>query len=357
VKRWISDIAAVLIVAGVVAMVGVQYGRRTSARIPASPRAIPAGPLVSTDVVRSGSIPADIVAYGQVVPTPSAVHVYSVGLEARVDAIAITAGQRVAKGDTLFRVEPSPDTALLLAQANEDLAYATKAYKLANQRLAMKLATESEAAQMRNAMALAQSRLDNLVQRGLSKPRDVVSEEDGVISRSPWSPGAIVPAGVPLVEVAPIGAMQVMLQVETEDVVLLAAGDRVTLAPVDRGELADSHGVIRTITHRVDPATRLVNVAVDLIDDGLLLNQYVEGRITITSQAGLIVPRPALVARPASTVVFTVVDGVAHEHVVTPTVESSSQAIIKGDGVKEGMVVVVGGAAGLTDGITVKVAP
>jgi len=357
VKRWFSDIVALLIVAGVVAMVGVQYGRRTAARIKVTQREIPTGPLVSTDVVRSGSIPFDVVAYGQVVPTPNAVHVYSIPLEARVVAIAITPGQHIAKGDTLFRVEPSPDTTLVLAQSREDLTYATKAYELANQRLAMRLATESEAAQARNVMALAQSKLDNLMQRSLSKPSDIVSDEEGIISLSPWSPGSIVPAGAPIVEVAPIGAMQVMLQVETEDVALITAGERVTLAAVDRGERIDSHGVIRTITHQIDPATRLVNVAVDLKDDGLLLNQYVEGRITITPRTGLIVPRSALVARPASTAVFTVVDGVAHEHVVQLIVESLSQAIIEADTVRKGMVVVIGGAAGLSDGIKVEVAP
>lgn len=157
--RWMSDILAVLIVAGVAAWVGMQYGHWHAGK--SAEQAAPVGveTPVKVEVVRKGSIGTEIVAFGQVTPIPGETHVYSVPLESKVDSISVTPGQRIGKGDVLMRVSPSPDAALALEQAREDAAYATRALELAQQRMSMKLTTESEVEMARDAQSRAQARL------------------------------------------------------------------------------------------------------------------------------------------------------------------------------------------------------
>jgi membrane fusion protein, multidrug efflux system len=354
--RWFSDILAVLIVAGVAAWVGIQYGHQNAGKSTEQAAPVGVGAPVKVEVVRKGSIGTEIVAFGQVTPIPGETHVYSVPLESKVDSISVTPGQRIGKGDVLMRVSPSPDAALALEQAREDAAYAIRVLELAQQRMSMKLATESEVEMARNAQSRAQAMLDSLLARGVTGPTDIAADEDGVVTESLWSPGSIVPAGTPLVRVVPIGQLQAVLWVEAEDVGPLSMGKKVAIAPVERGQHPQAHGLIRSIAHSVDPTTRLVEVTVSLVDDGLLLGQFIRGTIRADSTHGLLIPRAALLATPEGEAVFTIENGTtARSIVVTVLAESGDEAIIEGDGIAEGAVVVVQGAAGLSDGTKVEV--
>jgi len=355
--RWISDILAVLIVAGVAAWVGVQYGHQHAGKSTEQATAVGKGAPVKTEVVQSGTIGMEIVAFGQVTPIPGETHVYSVPLESKVDSISVTPGQRISKGDVLMRVSPSPDTALALEQAREDAAYATRALELADQRMSMKLATESEVEQVRNAQSRAQATLDSMLARGVSGPADIAADEDGVVTESTWSPGSIVPAGTPLVRVVPIGQLQAVLWIEAEEVGHLSVGKEVAIAPVGHGRRPQAHGLIRSIAHSVNPATRLVEVTVSLADDGLLLGQYIRGAIRADSTHGLLIPRAALLATPDGSAVFTIGNGSTARSIgVSVIAETGVEAIIEGNGIAEGVLIIVQGAAGLSDGTKVEIA-
>jgi len=355
-KRWLTDIIAILFVAVVVGWVGIQYGRQTLGGHAANAEnPTPTGALVRTAPVKSGTIPIEIVGFGQVGPIPGAVHVYSVPLESRVESILVTPGQRITKGEPMLRVSPSPDTALAFEQAQADVEYADREYELANERLKMKLSTESQLVQAENAKKRAQGVLDNLRSRGLTEATNVLAQEDGILTSLPWSPGSIVPAGSSLADVVPIGMLQVNIWIESEDVGDLAPGNDVELVPVERGSHPKRSGIIRTLAHRVDPSTRLVNVAVDLKNDGFLLGQYVKGMIQKDSSGGLIVPRSALVAKPKSMVVYVERDGVAHEVSVELVAENGSLVIVRGDTLDSTSRVVIEGAAGLSDGTKIEV--
>jgi len=212
-----------------------------------------------------------------------------------------------------MHVSPSPDTSLSLEQAREEVAYATKALALTSERMSMKLATESEVSQAENAKTRAQGMLDNLLARGLSKPTDIQAAEDGIVTSLVWSPGSIVSAGTPLVQVVPIGKLQVVMWIEAEEISDLSSGQEVVLSPVERGLHLPATGVIRTIAHQVDATTRLVEVTVNLTGDGLLLGQYVRGRVRVDSPPAMLVARSALLETSDGIVLFTVDQGIAHE--------------------------------------------
>tara|TARA_R110002096_G_scaffold173781_10_gene349297 strand:- start:295751 stop:296830 length:1080 start_codon:yes stop_codon:yes gene_type:complete len=358
-KRWIVDILAILFVAVVVGWVGMQYGRQSvKGHSGQSDAIVGKGVPVQVRLAREGVVPFEIVGYGQVGPIPGAVNVYSVPLESKVDSILTTTGQRISKGTVLMRVMPSPDTLLMLNQAAEDVAYADREFELVSQRVSMKLATESELIQAENVKKRAQRMLDNLQSRGLSKITEILAQEDGIVSDLPWSPGAIIPPGSPLAMVIPIGQLQVNLWIETDEISGIRIGDEVALDSIEQhGVQPQRMGTVRTIAHQVDPATRLVNVAVDLSDDGYLLGQYVKGTIKENSPVGLIIPRSALVAKPNAMVIYHALDGQAKEIVVQLIAQSTELAVVRGDGLDAQSQVVVQGSAGLSDGTKIEVLP
>tara|TARA_R110002072_G_C7976322_1_gene535533 strand:- start:14675 stop:15742 length:1068 start_codon:yes stop_codon:yes gene_type:complete len=353
------DILAIIFVAVVVGWVGMQYGRQSIKGHPGQADTIVGkGVPVKIHLASEGVVPFKIVGYGQVGPIPGAVNVYSVPLESKVDSILTTKGQRISKGTVLMRVLPSPDTLLMLNQAAEDVTYADREYELVNQRVSMKLATESELIQAENMKKRAHRMLDDLQSRGLSKITEILAQEDGIVSDLPWSPGAIIPPGSPLAMVIPIGQLQVDLWIETDEISGIHIGDEVALNSVElHGVQPQRMGTVRSITHEVDPATRLVRVSVDLSDDGYLLGQYMKGTILENSPVGFIIPRSALVAKPNALVIYKALDGQAKEIVVQLIAQSTELAVVRGDGLNAQSQIVVQGAAGLSDGTKIEVLP
>ena len=113
---------------------------------------------------------------------------------------------------------------------------------------------------------------------------------------------------------------------------------------------------IRKIARAVNPVTRLVDVFVTLPPaPGLLLDEYMRGRIVITSAQGLVVPRAAVLPEEDATVLFTVHDGRAHKHRVQVGVENDQVVEVTGELLRPGDLVVTLGNYELQDGMAVTV--
>src|SRR5205814_721305 len=107
--------------------------------------------------------------------------------------------------------------------------------------------------------------------------------------------GQIVPAGGPLIEIASGKRIEAALGVEPDDVAYLKPGAHVALREVNRSSTQPATGQIRTISQRVDPATRLVNVLVSLPgDESWMLDTFVAGEITKSTANAMLVPRDAV---------------------------------------------------------------
>ena len=306
--------------------------------------------------LREGTLTEDIVVYGTVIPAPGAVQAISVPFESQVRQVFVSGGQRVTAGEKLVEIDPSPDTQLQLEEARNTLAGAQQDLQYVQQRFALKLATNDQLLQARQTLQAARLRLDSLERRGVGNKHALLADAPGLISKVSIQEGAIVAAGSPLLEIVAQARLEVRFGAEPEDLPRLRPDQQVTLARVNRAAAQEVTGRIRKIARAVNPATRLVDIFVTLSSaPELLLDEYMLGRISLTSAQSLIVPRAAVLPEEDMHVLFTVRDGRAQKHRVLVGVENEQEMEITGDDLHAGDLVVILGNYALQDRMAVTV--
>ncbi|MGE0822399.1 MAG: efflux RND transporter periplasmic adaptor subunit [Candidatus Binatia bacterium] len=253
----------------------------------------------------------------------------SVPFESQVRHVFVSRGQRVAAGEKLVEIDPSPDTQLQLEETRNALAVAEQNLQYVEQRFALKLATNDQLLQARQASQDARLRLDSLERRGVGRRRALQADTAGLISTVSIQEGAILAASSTLLEIVAQDRLEFRFGVGPEDLPRLQPDQPVTIARVNRPVTHEMTGHIRKIAHAVNPTTRLVDVFVTLSSTpDLLLDEYMLGRIALTSAQGLIVPRTAVLPAEDAYVLFTVHDSRAKKHQVQVGVENN-QAMVK----------------------------
>ena len=362
-RTWTAILAVAVVSVGVWA--GVTGSRAADVPATAPAAAATAGDepkgtaTVTTAVLRTGQVSQTITAYGSVTAEPGAVAVLSVSVECRVRHLRVAGGQSVDAGAAMIEVEPSPDAKLQLIDARNALEGAEKDADNARQRFDLKLATNADVQTAEQSRRAAQAKLDDLVGRGAGEDhRIITADATGVVAKVDVQEGQLVPAGGPLVEVVPRGQIEVRLGVEPADVGLVRAGQPVSLVPAtaaDDDEPLDA--TVRLVTRRVSPDSRLVDVyAAPAEPDRLLLSSFVRGDLTVRTVSGLVVPHDALLPGDDGFSLFTVAGGKAVRHSVKVALQTDKEAVITGDGLREGDAVVIAGNLELDDGTAVNVA-
>ena len=162
-----------------------------------------------------------------------------------------------------------------------------------------------------------------------------------------------MPAGQPLIEIIAENAVEAQIGVEVARASLLQMGDSAQLVAVSRrGTPAQGH--VRSVTHAVDPSTRLIPVMVTVTDGDLYLGEYVQATFPSAKHQGLLVPRSAVLPDGDKQVLFTVVDGHAKRHIVRLGTESATEVEIMADDVHVGDRVITSGNYGCADGAGVR---
>lgn len=306
--------------------------------------------------LKEGAITEESVVYGTVIPAPGAVQAISVPFESQVRHVFVSTGQRVTAGEKLVEIDPSPDTQLQLEEARNTLAVAEQNLRYVRQRFALKLATNDQLLQAQQTSQDAHLRLDSLERRGVGNKRALLADAAGLISTVSIQEGAIMAAGSTLLEIVAQDRMEVRFGAEPEDLPRLRPDQPVTLGRVNRPAAQEVTGRIRKIARAVNPATRLVDVFVTLsAAPELLLDEYMLGRLSLTSAQGLIVPRAAVLPEEDTYVLFTVHDGRAKKHRVHVGVENDQAVEVTGDHLRPGDLVVTLGNYELHDGMAVTV--
>jgi membrane fusion protein (multidrug efflux system) len=316
------------------------------------------GPVaqVQTAPIREGVINKNIAAYGSVIPAPGAVQTVSVPFESQVMQIMVSNGQKVSKGNDLLEIKSSPDTALQLEQAVQALDLARQSLQFVERKFELKLATNDQVLQARQALLQAQLRLESMKKRGVGAPRIIHADVGGLIKKVFAQEGAIVPAGNPLLEIVAQNRLEVRLGVEPDNINQVAPHQLVSLTRVNVPTAPAVTGHIRKIAYGVDPSTRLVDVFVSLPTAAdFLLGESTSGEITVASVQGLIVPHSAVLPEGQGYSLFTIKDNRAVKHLVQVGLRNDKEVEIKGAGLKAGEPVVVLGNYELKDGMAAKV--
>lgn len=308
---------------------------------------------VQTVPIRQGTLTETLTAYGTIVAAPGASRMVSVPFESRVARVMIASGQRVRPGDTLMVIDPSPDTALQIEQAQSAAASAGQTLKRVQERFDLKLATNEQLLAARQSFDQARLHLESLRKRGAGGGR-IRADVAGLVSQILAQEGAIVPAGGPLLEIVAGNRLEGRLSVELEDISSVRTGQSVVITHVSVPSLAPVTGSVREVSRSVTQATRLTDVFVALpASTQFLLGEYVAGKIPLTSAQGLIVPRSAVLPSADGHSVYTVQSGRARKYQVTVGLESATEAQVSAAGLRAGMRVVVLGNYVLQDGMAV----
>ena len=138
----------------------------------------------------------------------------------------------------------------------------------------------------------------------------------------------------------------------------LQADQPVLIIPVNTPVPEPVKGRIEIITHQIDPTTRLLNVYVrPELNQTLLINDFVEARIVISTVNALQVPRQAVLPDNGGYSLFTVENGRAVKHRVQVGLENEALVEVMAADLKEQDEVVVLGNYELEAGMAVSAIP
>jgi RND family efflux transporter, MFP subunit len=309
---------------------------------------------VKTVPLSYGRINETLTAHGIVEPPLSTIETYNVTFECIVTRVLVTGGQVVNPGELLLIIKPSPDTQLIFKQAQDELKSVRLEEELLNDRIKLQLSTKQDMVPVQLRIRLAEKRLSSLKERGVESMKEIRADSAGIVYFIGAQPGQSLPAGTNLLQLAHEDQIIVRLGVESEDFNRLEKGQLVKLKPILAPDSKSIEGIIQIITRKVDPITRLVSVLVKPMSEGkLLLNDYIEGKIIVSSRNALLAPREAILPDGGGHSLFTVREGHAVRHLVEIGLETSGKREIISKELKEGYPVVVLGNYELSDGMTV----
>ena len=311
---------------------------------------------VLTIKLQKSEISETLTAYGTVLPWPDKLQTISLPYTSHIEKILVNEGQSFQKGDVLLLLKPADDATLQLQQAKVELNAAQHEQQLAQERLNLKLATQMELATAKLRTEQAKVMIANLGERGINQNHQLKADHAGIVHLLSVQQNQIVPAGSPILQWVDKNQWVVRLGVEPEDFDRLKMNQEVLLTPTNKPTFQPIKGQIATITNQIDPVTRLLNVFVKPeSNQTLLINDYIEAKIIVSSANTLVAPRQALLPDGKAFRLFTIEKNHAVQHQVQIGLENDTQAEIIASDIKEQDEIVVLGNYELEDGMAVEV--
>ncbi|HJY28421.1 MAG TPA: efflux RND transporter periplasmic adaptor subunit [Pyrinomonadaceae bacterium] len=371
-KRKLWLLLLLLLIIGLTGFLILQRRQKGTVAAAKSPPLQP-GVAISTAVAEQGSIGVYINALGSVAP------VYTVTVKSRVDGQLISVnyreGQMVKQGDLLAEIDSRPFQAqleqaqgqyqrdkALLENANVDLNRYQLAYSknaIPKQQLDTQVATVH---QYEGIVQIDQGQIDNAkVQLGYCR---ITSPISGRVGLRLVDPGNIVHA-------ADTNGMLVITQLQPINVLFSVAedylpqirqqlhrGNRMTVDAFDRTQQTKlSSGALLTFDNEIDTTTGTIKLKATFPngDNALFPNQFVNARLLVTTQHGVIlVPSVAIQRNAQDSFVYVVKPDqtVAMQNVSAGTTDGNVTAV---EGINAGDVIAVDGFDKLQNGVKVTV--
>ncbi len=308
---------------------------------------ITATPVIVTDLKEV------IEGFGVVEFEPSGQNTIAAEIESHVVEILASPGDAVSAGAPVMRISPSSGAGLEIATAVRDASNAEAAAARSRRLRADGLASNAdvEAAET-NARDLS-ARAANLQSRA-DAISTVSAPAAGVIDQIFIAQGDLVPAGSPLARIASPDSIRARIGVEIEDALRLKAGDAASLNALDKGGAADE-GLIRNVDRRVDPATRMATVLVDLhAGHGFAAGEAIRAELAVDIKTNAIAaPRKAIFYDENGAHVFVAVNGAAEKRAIDLGIISGDLVEVTRGLAPTDRVIVEGGAV-LSDGMKIR---
>jgi membrane fusion protein (multidrug efflux system) len=312
---------------------------------------------VQTVQLKSQPIAQTIEAFGIVEPASSFEHTTPATYESIVVAIHTSVGTRVAAGDVVMDIAPSPDGRLQLASARTALKLAEQGLASARERYDLKLVNNQDLLAARQAEMDAREKLASYESRGMAGDGKLRAPAAGVVSKLDLLAGSIVAPGAPLFSVASGGKLEAHLSVENDPASHLAGTEKVTLLSAQQATPVAIASSIRVVGRALNPTTGAADVRVSIPPAApLLLGEHVRASIEVLKKdTALVVPRSSVLPdEDEKQVLYTVKDGKAVKHAVEVGITSGDLVEVSSPDLKPGDTVVTLGNYELTDGMSIQ---
>jgi membrane fusion protein (multidrug efflux system) len=273
---------------------------------------------------------------------------------ARISVVYVSQGQKVGAGTALVAFEQAPFVAAAQS-AEASLLVAERNYERARRLADAGIVPRKDADQA--AAELAQARATASTARRTAQLAVLRAPISGIVTKLNAPLGASVDANQPVVEVADLGALDIIFNVSPSDAARIASGASVTLSagesakgePLGVGHIIDVGGAVDTTTRSV-----AVRALAPPTARPLRIGETIFGQIsTAVHPRAIVIPVAALVPDGEGYKVFVVTPGnIARERKVTVGRRNETTAEIL-SGLAQGEQVVTEGAYGLEDSVKV----
>jgi RND family efflux transporter MFP subunit len=295
-------------------------------------------------------------AWGSAAGDPQHARAISLAHGGQVVTLSVAAGQSVRRGQPLLTIAPDPAARSAYQQAQSALELARGELQRTERLAAQRLATQSQLATARKALADAQAAL--AAQRALgggSAQETVSAPADGVVNALSVGLGERFAANAPLLSFTPAHALVAQLGVQPEDGAKLHAGMPVQLRSV-YGDQTSFIGNLRMIGQSIDPQTHLLGAQVELPAEAgaaLVSGAALEAQIRTADFSVWAVPRAAVLHDEHGDYLFQAVHGHARRVAVTLRSPQGDPVGVQGPLDAQAKVIVLG-AYELADGDAVR---
>jgi RND family efflux transporter MFP subunit len=215
----------------------------------------------------------------------------------RLAALLVDEGAAVKKGQMLARME-SPDLAHTVEEMQARERLARTQYERTRDLVAQRFMSPAELDRTRTELDAAQAALKR-AQAQLDYNL-LMAPADGTVLKRDGEVGQFIPAGQPVFTLSCCAPLRVSAEVDEEDIVRVAVGQKVVL----RGDALPDRvfdGAVAEITRKGDPVARSYRVRIDFADPagvaaaGVLTGMTMDANIVISRREGsLLVPNRAL---------------------------------------------------------------
>jgi RND family efflux transporter MFP subunit len=300
---------------------------------------------VRTVPLKQSEIAHAVTCYGVLTKDAGSTVTVSVSRAGQITRLYVTLGQRVETGEPLFELTTAPEANLQFQQALSSQQFSQEELRRTEDLASKHLATASQVASARMALAQAQGALDAQTKLGAQRSTETIAAPfPGVVSTLSAKQGDRVQAAASVLEVSKSGSFQVQLGVEPESSGIVKVGMPVRITAIfDAHKFVDAH--ITKINGLINPQTRLVDVVTSIHGaqaEDWISGMQVRGDIEVTRMKTWVVPRQAVLRDKDGSYLFQVNDGHAKRVAVRTGIETDTSIAIEGPANPAWPVVVLG---------------
>jgi RND family efflux transporter MFP subunit len=297
-----------------------------------------------------------LTAYGSVESSAGGAYTVAVAYDCLVRAVASTKGARVAAGELLFTVDPTPDARLQMDSARSVAALTERSLASVRQRFDLRLATDDDLRTAEHADQDARLKKESLERRGLGNSGGrLTAPVAGIVVKLDAQPGVMIPASTPIAVIAVSDRLEARIGIEPSDAAAVKPGQRVLLNAVNRPGAQTMESVVGSVGAVADAATGSLEVRVPLPERNRWLpGERVQADIEVERKVAWVVPRSAVMPEGEQELMYTIKNGKAQKHTVHIGIFSGGKVEVSGSDLQAGDSVVVQGNYELSDGMAVQ---